>query len=261
MNASADKETSRIYAEYSRRDAAGLSQIYRYTNPAFTFHMHEREWAVLSMLRDERIDLPKCSVLEVGCGTGHILQRFLEFGAREATGIDLMEARIQTGRKMYPNVRLDQGNAAQLLYANDSFDLVMQFMCLSSVLDPTMRRQIAMGMWRVLRPGGAIVSYDLRPTPVLARVFRALFRCVLSKEQPIPTFEPVPKPTPTDPLSIQDVRNLFSASSLKYRTVSLDFDFARLATKSHLFTTFLANIPWLQTHYLVVIRKPLPGLP
>ena len=98
--------------------------------------MQEREWAILRLLRSEEIKLNGITVLEIGCGTGHILQRFLEFGVQLAAGIDLMESRIEAGKKSYPNLHLAIGNGAQLPYANNSFDMVMQFMCLSSVLDP-----------------------------------------------------------------------------------------------------------------------------
>jgi len=252
-----DQETFRIHAEYFRRDAEGLSQIYHYMNPAFMFHMQERERVILDMLREEHSDLSKCTVLEVGCGTGHILQRFLEFGARAATGIDLMEARIEIGRKTYPNLRLDQGNAAQLPYANDSFDLVMQFMCLSSVLDPIMRQTIAAEMWRVLRPGGAILSYDLRPLPVLLRLSRHLARPVIwltrIRQRRDPAQQP---PTPIKLLSMEEIKSLFRNGQCHYRTVSLDLHFAKFAKKSYLLASLLSNVPWLRTHYLVIIRKP-----
>lgn len=252
-----DQETFRIHAEYCRRDAEGLSQIYHYMNPAFMFHMQERERAILDMLREEHIDLSECTVLEVGCGTGHILQRFLEFGAREATGIDLMEARIEIGRKRYPNLRLDQGNAAKLPYANDYFDLVTQFMCLSSVLDPIMRQTIAAEMWRVLRPGGAILSYDLRLLPRPARIFISLAG-MLTPRGAVNGSRGSAKqqPTPIHPLSISEIKSLFRGGLLRYRTVSLDFNLARLAGKFNLLTSLLSTIPLLRTHYLVLVRKP-----
>lgn len=193
MGSSINCETDRIRAEYTRRDRLGLSRIYSYSNPAFVFHMQEREWAVLRLLRSEKIKLDGVSVLEVGCGSGHILQRFLEFGARRVAGIDLMESRVETAKRSYPHLHLAVGNGAQLPYPNDSFDLVAQFMCLSSVLDPAMREQIADEMWRVLRPGGTMLSYDLRPFPLIVRVsclpyygFRRLLRVFTAREKKIP---------------------------------------------------------------------------
>src|SRR4030066_669541 len=147
-------EISRLRAEYARRDAAGLSSTYTYRNPAFAFHMQEREWAMLRMLEEGRVNLTGARLLEVGCGTGHILERFLEFGAEKAVGIDLAEHRIRVAKGKYPNLLLLQGNAAELPFPGNTFDMAMQFLCLSSVLAPGVRQRIAAEMWRGGGPGG-----------------------------------------------------------------------------------------------------------
>jgi len=259
-----DKEVERIHREYCRRDALGLSKIYCYANPAYLFHIQEREWEILRLLRDENINLAKCRILEVGCGTGHILQRFLEFGAREATGIDLMENRIQTGKMKYPLLHLMRGNAGRLPYKESSFDLVMQFMCLSSVLDPLMRQQIADEMWRVLRPGGTILSYDLRPIPSSVRVlylpfyfFRRIFRVLVAKpNQDRAGIEGQTSPTPIRPLAIAEIKKLFFDGWMRCFTVSLDFNLAGIAGTSLFLANLLSYIPFLRTHYLVFVHKP-----
>jgi ubiquinone/menaquinone biosynthesis C-methylase UbiE len=260
MNLTGDQEAIRIRNEYARRDGRGFSQIiYRYSNPAFMFHMQEREWAILLSLRREGIDLTGSKILEVGCGNGHILQRFIEFGARVAVGIDLMGSRVGQGRKSYPNLHLHQGDAAFLPFGNAGFDLVMQFTCLSSVMEPTMRRQIASEMWRVLRPGGVILFYDLRPISIFSRLFiRALRQFKLEgkfvREDIFQEY--VRNPTPTQPLAIKEIRSLFSQGDMNCRTLSLDFSVARLAELSHWLASVLSCLPCLRTHYLVIVRKP-----
>jgi ubiquinone/menaquinone biosynthesis C-methylase UbiE len=264
MNSGEKKEIRRLGHEYTRRDRSGLLEIYTYSNPAFLFHMQEREWAVLRLLRSERISLNGMSILEVGCGTGHILQRFLELGVTEATGIDLMESRICAGKKRYPNLRLVQGNAAKLPYKNNQFDLVMQFMCLSSVLDPYMRHQIAEEMWRVLRPGGIILSYDPRLRPFVSRFIYLTYRTVTrilrifipgQKKEPSWREEPIPS-IRTKQLGIKEIKNLYSPVQVSYRSVSLGFDLARVAGKSFFLATLLSWIGRLRTHYLALVRKP-----
>ena len=44
--------------------------------------------------RDAGVDPLGKRVLEVGCGGGYYLSRFLDYGAARATGIDLMEQRV-----------------------------------------------------------------------------------------------------------------------------------------------------------------------
>jgi ubiquinone/menaquinone biosynthesis C-methylase UbiE len=265
VNLPEEQEIDRIQTEYARRDALGLSNEYTYTNPAFLFHMQERERAILQILRDEKINLSGVHVLEVGCGTGHILQRFSEFGANKTTGIDLMETRIRVGKRDYPHISLQQGNAGHLPYNDDSFGMVMQFMCISSVLDPIVRQQIADEMWRVLRPGGAILFYDLKPVGFSGRI--SCMACnVLCRMFGLTRPErggkggghiPEEKPTPIQALSITEVRKLFSRGTFRCRSVSLNFNLARLSEKTHLLATILSCFSWLRTHNLAIIRKPV----
>lgn len=259
MNPGYAQETARIQNEYRRRDATGLPELlYRYTNPAFMFHMQEREWAILTMLREAGFSLYGSRVLEVGCGVGHILQRFVEFGVQEAVGIDLMEARIAEGRRRYPALRLEQGNAAQLPYADAQFDLVMQFTCLSSVLEPSMRQRIAREIWRVVRPGGVILFYDLRPSPLLIRVLEGIRqRLPYGRESDRSAPKPMARdyPTPVQPLSLTEIRLLFNGGPLRYRSVSLDLRLARLAGTRRWIASLLSCLSGLRTHYLVVICK------
>lgn len=267
MGNSINCETDRIRVEYTRRDRLGLSRIYSYANPAFVFHMQEREWAVLRLLRSEKIKLEGLSVLEVGCGSGHILQRFLEFGSQRAAGIDLMESRIEMAKRSYPRLHLVVGNGAELPYANDSFDLVAQFMCLSSVLDPAMREQIVNEMWRVLRPGGTILSYDLRPFPFVVRVsclpyyaLKRLLRVFTARENKIPRGQGNSfANTPIRPIPIAEIRRMFSRGRMRYATVSLNFNLCRIAGRFLFLAAFLSYLPLLRTHYLVLIRKPNQG--
>lgn len=249
-------ELQRIQDEYTRRDSDNnLSELYSYMNPAFAYHMQEREWAILNMLRYNNIDISQLNMLEIGCGTGHILNRFLEFGATKAFGIDLMENRIKEGRKKYPNINFVKGNATQLPFPDKSFNTVMQFMCISSILDSEMRQQIANEMWRVLQPNGIIISYDMRPpSPVLIAFyniaklfilsqFRNKFRCSIKHI------------TPTKPLSIKEIVSLFPCGKLNYSSVSLEFNMTRIARRSCIIASFLSLIPWFRTHLLVLIKK------
>ncbi len=262
MTVFSNGELERVWKEYSRRDALGLSKIYIYTNPAYLFHIQEREWAILQLLKKEGIELKNLSVLDVGCGAGHVLHRFVEFGARNVTGIDLMRSRIQTAKERYPHLRLVQGNAAQLPYREESFDLVMQFMCLSSIRDPSMREQIADEMWRVLRPGGSILFYDLRPRPLVTRLLFRLFsllsrilRLVTRNRRKILFSGEGGSSTPIKPLSLKEVKELYKKDPICWRLVSLDFNLCELAGKSHFLTHLLSRILFLRTHYLVFFRK------
>jgi ubiquinone/menaquinone biosynthesis C-methylase UbiE len=253
-------ETDRIQEEYARRDAEGYTRsVYSYTNPAFQFLVQEREWALMTLLRENCFNLQGSDVLEVGCGTGHILQRFMEFGARSVTGVDLMLNRLREGKHHYPVARFVLGNASQLPFVDEHFDLVTQFTCFSSVLDNTMRQRIAGEMLRVLKPQGVILFYDLRPIPRLGQILLRVINCRSVKSEKTGWARDFTKcaevPTPTRPVSREEVMQLFRGGMVAARPISLDFTAADCAGKSIWAARFLSAIPPLRTHTLALIKK------
>jgi phosphatidylethanolamine/phosphatidyl-N-methylethanolamine N-methyltransferase len=100
---------------------------------------------------------PGDRVLEVGVGTG--INAALYPGDCSVTGIDLSssmleKARERVARKGVRNVRLLQMDAANLKFADDTFDIVYAPYVISVVPDPV---AVASEMRRVCRPGGRIV--------------------------------------------------------------------------------------------------------
>ena len=125
----------------------------------------------------ERMNIqPGERVLEVGVGTGINLSLY----PREATvtGIDftasmLEKARERAARKGAAPVRLLQMDAADLKFADDSFDIVYAPYLISVVPDPV---KVAQEMSRVCRPGGRIIflNHFLSPNPLLSRIERLI---------------------------------------------------------------------------------------
>lgn len=125
----------------------------------------------------ERMNIqPGERVLEVGVGTGINLSLYPRDCA--VTGIDfsgsmLEKARERTARKEIRNVRLLQMDAADLKFADDSFDIVYAPYLISVVPDPI---KVAQEMRRVCRPGGRVIflNHFLSPNPILSRVERQI---------------------------------------------------------------------------------------
>jgi phosphatidylethanolamine/phosphatidyl-N-methylethanolamine N-methyltransferase len=119
---------------------------------------------------------PDERVLEVGVGTGINLSLY----PRDCmvTGIDfsasmLEKARERVWKKGLAHVGLLQMDAADLKFADDSFDIVYAPYLISVVPDPL---QVAREMRRVCRPGGRIIflNHFLSPNVVLSKLERAI---------------------------------------------------------------------------------------
>ena len=115
-------------------------------------------------------------VLEVGVGTGINLSLYPT--TCSITGIDfssfmLEKARERLARTNLRNLRLLQMDAADLKFADSSFDIVYAPYLISVVSDPV---TVAREMRRVCRPGGRIIflNHFLSPNPWVSRVERLI---------------------------------------------------------------------------------------
>lgn len=100
-------------------------------------------------------------VLEIGCGTGAISRAILNLDqVAEVTGIDPSPVFIEYANKLsqdIPGLALQVGDARNLDFADDSFDLVVFHTTLCHVPGPEQALDEAV---RVLRPGGTLVIFD-----------------------------------------------------------------------------------------------------
>ena len=91
-------------------------------------------------------------VLEVGCGAGHVLDRFAAF---DRTGVDLSTTMIaRARRRLGPGVPLHQADAEQLPFDDASFDVVLCTEVLEHTRNPD---RVVRELMRVARPGARVV--------------------------------------------------------------------------------------------------------
>jgi arsenite methyltransferase len=128
-------------------------------------------------------------VLDIGCGRGLWLigaARLLTTG--RATGVDVWrkdlsgnrpEVAIQNARLegVAERVRVEDGDARRLPFADASFDVVVSGLALHNIRDREGRHQAVREIARVLRPGGRVVLLDLRHTSEYLSILR---QCGLS---------------------------------------------------------------------------------
>jgi ubiquinone/menaquinone biosynthesis C-methylase UbiE len=135
----------------------------------------------LSVLREMAAPRHGDRVLEVGCGGGHVLERFAGFAC---TGIDLSTTMVgRSRRRLGPGVRLLQGSAENLPFKAASFDVVICTEVLEHTRDP---RRVIAELLRVASADARVVvsipnerNIDrakriIRATPGINRLLRTL---------------------------------------------------------------------------------------
>jgi SAM-dependent methyltransferase len=110
-----------------------------------------------------KLNRKPCRILEVGCGTGNVpLWLLPHFPAgTQYTGIDNAEKLLEEAKTTFNgspfNVNFLKGNARQLDFPGNSFDIVLTRAVLMHLEEPL---QAVQEMVRVTRPGGAVVSCE-----------------------------------------------------------------------------------------------------
>jgi phosphatidylethanolamine/phosphatidyl-N-methylethanolamine N-methyltransferase len=119
---------------------------------------------------------PGARVLELGVGTGLSLDAYPTHC--QVTGIDLApdmleRAQDKVNRNGWRHITLEQGDALNLKFADDTFDYVMAFHVVSVVPDPM--RMMAEAR-RVCRPGGVItmINHFRSTNPFITRFMRTI---------------------------------------------------------------------------------------
>lgn len=222
-----------IQEVYRARDNSNLKGVYNPLRAVNVRVVAERQRVLTDLLRDwlGSEQLAEKDVLEIGCGAGGNLLNFLSLGVNpeRLTGNDLVAHRIEEARLRLPSsVRLYCGDASALEINPNSFDLILQSVCFSSILDDGVLRAVADRAWSLLRPGGALLSYDFTVNNPRNRNVRGI--------------------------SVARLRNLFPDGSITDRSVTLAPPIAR-AIPSSLYP-FLSAFPFLRTHAWCLIRKP-----
>ena len=172
LDGSADPSDPLLAEDRRRLQAV---RVRRSGEAAAYFRKHAERWdetrqlgieeaEVEQAMRDLTSELTLDSVLDVGTGTGRVLELFAG-RARRAVGIDLSLEMLRVARSNLSgagiaHARLRHGDACSLPLLEDSFDLVVIHQVLHFLDDP--RRAIAEAA-RVVRPGGHVLVVDLAP--------------------------------------------------------------------------------------------------
>ena len=124
---------------------------------------------------------PNDRVLDLGCVSGDLLD---DLGTDGVSHDQVVENDLHPGRIRPARYRGSEGAphaGVALPLPDQSIDLVLAFTLFSSLTDPAVRDGVAREVGRVLRPGGALVIYDLRLPNPTNRHLRPVTRSALGR--------------------------------------------------------------------------------
>ncbi|MEM9539835.1 MAG: class I SAM-dependent methyltransferase [Cyanobacteria bacterium P01_E01_bin.42] len=120
-------------------------------------HLYDREHDFVARYGREVIELlaPKEgeSILDLGCGTGHLTRAIAEMGA-EVLGIDRAESMIAEAKSNYPQLHFDVMNGENLTF-DRPFDAVFSNAALHWMKNA---EAVVAGVWRSLQSQGRFVA-------------------------------------------------------------------------------------------------------
>ena len=232
------REQERILEEYRRRGEALDGDLYAPSNPAEDFMRAGRRRVAAALLRRQgAFPVPGKAILEIGFGRIGWLGELLGWGLRleDLHGIELDEGRAGIAREALPGADLRVGDAAELPWPEDQFQLIVASTVFTSILDEELRRRIAGEIERTLAPGGALLWYDFRYDNPRNRQVRGV--------------------------SAPEVRGLFPNLRGELKSITLLPPLTRrIAPWSHPLAALLEGIPFLRSHLVGVLLKPPQGL-
>ena len=221
-----------VYDGYRKNDSK--KKLWSRDNPGNQYIVAERWNYIRKVLHGRYSDHSKydAKVLDIGCGAGTILAEFRELGLKDDNlhGVDVIEMRVKQARQNYPTLNFELANAESLPYPAGIFDLVIFFTVFSSVLDVSVKRNIAREAARVLKEDGAVLWYDFRYN----NPWNDNVRGIRKKE----------------------IQHLFRGFECQLKSITLLPQLARrLGRLTGVLYPVLASVPFMRTHYLGFFLK------
>lgn len=141
-------------------DAAGFAPVLHPDAPEwFNRLMDDLQWRAVRRALEIAAIPPGARILDVGCGTGRWLRRYLEFGF-QPTGVDATQGMLRLARSRRTVSPLVAGESFRLPFADSAFDSVSDITVAQHI--PADLQPAALAeMMRVLKPGGALILFEL----------------------------------------------------------------------------------------------------
>lgn len=154
-----DERSQRLETRHRGYETATKSYTdRRYGHPAMQAYRDLRTERIRMELEHLKTDGGRPKLLDVGCGTGVLLGQLSELGdSLDLVGVDFSERMLSEGRETLaernPPVQLVRGNAFELPFSDDTFDVVVNTRFIHQYPND-LKRQLLSEIRRVLRTGG-----------------------------------------------------------------------------------------------------------
>lgn len=227
------KEIENIKHRYLNRENIP-SFKYSPLNPAIFMTNQEKERAIIKWLQCFDFSLIReLKLIEIGCGSGQNLMQFVKLGftPKLLIGNELLSERVTSAREKLPiELKIIEGDALELDFPSNCFDIVFQSMVFSSILDKDFRYALAKKMWQLVKPGGGILWYDF------------IYNNPRNKD--------------VKGIKLDEIKLLFPHGKIKKWKLTLAPPISRGITRIHpvMYNVF-NSFPFLRTHILCWIKK------
>jgi SAM-dependent methyltransferase len=147
-------------------DTALLAELYARSSFDYGDELHNLETTYGRYLAELAKSGEDLALLEIGCGSGFMLEHALDHGWHRVRGVEPSEAAVSHAG---PDVRdaIVCHLMAPGLFGAEEFDAVCLFQVLDHVFDPA---ELLQECWAVLKPGGSILCLNHDVEALSARV-------------------------------------------------------------------------------------------
>ena len=226
-------ELKEIKKRYARRNSIASNQ-YNIFQPDVYLRKQEFERGLIKWLKWKNYQsLTELKLLEIGCGGGLNLLKFIELGFQPGNilGNELITDRAVSARKILPKeIEIIEGDALKMDIPHNSYDIVFQSTVFSSILSSEFQKELAAKLWTIAKPGGGILWYDF-------------------------TYNN-PRNRDVAGIALKKIRQLFPNGIITHWRITLAPPISRFVTKFHPNLYSLFNMfPFLRTHILCWIEK------
>lgn len=228
-----NNEIDNIVSRYKRREFF-MTNRYSILRPEIYLIEQEKERSFIKWINENNIaPVGNKKLLEIGCGTGNNILTFLKLGFQPENifANELLENRYTEAKKKLPQaIRIIPGNALDIEFPNNEFDIVFQSMVFSSILDDQFKLELAKKLYNLAKPGGGVLWYDF--------IYNN------------------PKNTDVMGINFQEIKKLFPNTIMIKQKITLAPPLARFVTRVHPKLYYVFNsFFFLRTHLLVWIKK------